>query len=353
MKVLHLVKTSDGADWAFRLMRELVRQGVEVHVALPAGGTLIPAYEESGIAVHPIQFALPTRQPWRCRGVFQRLRSLVDGIRPDIIHSHFVTTTLTMRLALGRGHPVPRVFQVPGPLHMEHALYRLGETRTSGPDDYWIATCRKTYDLYRRSGIALERLFLSYVGFDLADYLGRKPGSLRRELTVGRDTKLVGMVAYMYPPKYYLGQTRGIKGHEDLIDAIAVCLRTEPNILGVFIGGAWCGYTAYESRVRRYGLKKCGNRLVFLGTRTHHDVLDLYPEFDVVVHPSHSENLGGAAESQLLGVPTIATDVGGFPDIVKHEETGWLVPAGNPLKLAEAILESLREPVRSKEMALR
>jgi glycosyltransferase involved in cell wall biosynthesis len=349
--VLHLVKTSVGAVWAFRQMRELVRLGVEVHVALPAGGPLIREYEESGVTMHLTQLALPTGKPWRYREVFRRLRGLVEDIRPDIIHSHFVATTLTMRLALGTGHPVPRVFQVPGPLHVEHALYRLGETRTSGPSDYWIATCRRTYDLYRRSGVPLERLSLSYVGFDLADYVGKEPGSLRRELGVGQETRLVGMVAYMYPPKYYLGQTRGLKGHEDLIDAIALCLKTNPNILGVFVGGIWGANTDYESRVRRYGAKKCGDRVVFLGTRQ--DVSNLYPDFEVAVHPSHSENLGGAAESLLLAVPTIATDVGGFPDIVKPEETGWLVPARNPPRLAEAILEALRDPARSKQMALR
>ena len=42
MKVLHLVKTSRGASWALRQMRELKRLGVDVHVALPPGGPLVP-----------------------------------------------------------------------------------------------------------------------------------------------------------------------------------------------------------------------------------------------------------------------------------------------------------------------
>jgi glycosyltransferase involved in cell wall biosynthesis len=160
------------------------------------------------------------------------------------------------------------------------------------------------------------------------------------------------MVALMYPPKRFLGQKRGLKGHEDLIDALSMCVRADPGLIGVFVGGAW-PYEAvsYENRLRRYGQQRCGERAVFLGTRD--DVLDLYPDFDVAVHPSLSENLGAASESLLLAVPTIATTVGGFPDVVKPGKTGWLVPPGNPSRLAEAIQESLSHPVRSRNMACR
>ena len=40
-------------------------------------------------------------------------------------------------------------------------------------------------------------------------------------------------------------------------------------------------------------------------------------------------------------------------DLVRHNETGWLVPKRNPVQLAETILEALKDPVRSQEMAIR
>jgi glycosyltransferase involved in cell wall biosynthesis len=168
---------------------------------------------------------------------------------------------------------------------------------------------------------------------------------------VGPDTKLIGMVAYMYAPKRYLGQRRGIKGHEDLIDAVALCLKEQKDILCVFIGGAWNGADRYEGRVREYAKKRLGSRAIFLGTRN--DVAELYPDLDVVVHPSHSENVGGARESLLLAVPTIATNVGGFPDLVKPGETGWLVPPESPDALSAAILGALNNRHRAREMAVR
>ncbi len=351
MKVLHLVKTSVGAAWALRQMRELVRLGVEVHAAVPAGGPLLPRYAEVGVSVHEDNFDLPVRRPREAVARMRRLRRLVDRVAPDLIHSHFVGTTLTMRLALGRSHPVPRVFQVPGPLHLEHSLFRSADLATAGEADYWMGSCRWTCDRYARSGIDRDRIFLSYYGLDLEDFEAARPGQLRRELGVAPQKKIVGMIAYMYAPKRYLGQRRGLKGHEDLIDAMALCRREDPHVLCVMVGGAWDGATSYEQRVKAYAREKCPDGVVFLGPRK--DVPALYPDVDVAVHPSHSENVGGAVESLLLGRPTITTNVGGFPDLVREGETGWLVPPRDPKRLAAAILDALRGPQRAAEMALR
>jgi glycosyltransferase involved in cell wall biosynthesis len=351
MRALHLVKTSLGATWALRQARELARLGVEVHVALPPGGPLVPRYEAAGAVVHPLPCDLPLRRPWRAPATLAALAGLVGRVRPDVVHSHFVGTTLALRLALGRRHRTPRLFQVPGPLHLEHPFFRRAELATAGPADRWIGSCRWTCDRYVRSGIDPGRVFLSYYGSDLDEIAARPPGALRRELGVDGGARLVGMVGYMYAPKRYLGQARGLKGHEDLIDALALCRAAVPGVVGVFIGGAWGGAGDYEARVRDYGLRTLGPAARFLGTRR--DVADLYADLDVVAHPSHSENVGGAAESLLLGVPTIATDVGGFPDVVEPGATGWLVPPRDPPRLASAILEALADPPGARALAAR
>jgi glycosyltransferase involved in cell wall biosynthesis len=351
LSVLHLVKTSVGATWALQQMRELLSLGVEVHVALPSGGPLASRYKSSGIIVHDFQSDFPVNQMWKCPRILRDFRDLVSKIAPDIIHSHFVGTTLTMRLALGKTHSIPRVFQVPGPLHLEYAFFRNAEILTAGLSDYWIGSCRWTRDCYIQAGIPKEKVFLSYYGVDLNRFSSPENGKLRGELGVGPDVKIVGMVAFMYAPKRYLGQFRGIKGHEDLIDAISLCLKRESNIVAVFVGGAWNKASDYERQVRAYGLRRCGNKAIFLGSRSN--VGELYPDFDVAVHPSHSENLGGAAESLLFSVPTIATNVGGFPDLVRQNETGWLVSPRKPYQLADTILQVIRDPVNAMVTAQR
>ena len=102
--------------------------------------------------------------------------------------------------------------------------------------------------------------------------------------------------------------------------------------------------------MQKYARSRCGDKVVFLGTRS--DVADLYADFDVAVHPSHSENVGGAVESLLLGVPTIATRVGGFPDLVQDGKTGWLVPPKNPKDLATAIENALADPIGARAKTL-
>ena len=221
MRVLHLLKTAVGATWALRQVIELVAHGVDVDVALPPG-PLVERYRAAGATVHLADLGLAPRHPGRSVEAIRALRRLVAEVRPDLIHSHFVNTTLTMRLALGRDHPIPRAFQVPGPLHLERTAFRAAELATAGTADYWIGSCAWTCARYRQSGVSAERVFLSIYGVDLREVRAGRPAAVvRAELGLAPAAKVVGLVAYMYAPKRYLGQRTGIKGHEDLIDAIA------------------------------------------------------------------------------------------------------------------------------------
>lgn len=342
MKSLHLVKTSTGAMWAFRLMRELVLLGDEVHVAMPVDGTLVPQYKEAGIVIHELNYSM--KNAW---GTIKQIRKVVDEVKPDVVHSHFVVTTLLMRLAL-RKRKVARVFEVPGPLHLEHALYRNADVWTAQKKkDFWIPTCQWSYDRYKASGIEESRLFLTYYGGDLVDKTYEK-GILRSELGLSDDDIIVGMVAFMYAPKKFLGEKRGLKGHEDLIDAVALIQDKYPNLHLVMVGGPWAGAVEYEREVIAYGKEKVRN-IHFLGTRNN--VPELYQDFNMVVHPSHSENLGGAGESLMLAVPTIASKVGGFPDIVIPGKTGYLTKPFDPESIAEAIETVIANPEEAKRLA--
>lgn len=333
MKVLHLVKTSDGAGWALRQMKELVKAGVEVHVAMPGNGFWMPEYISAGITVHEMNFSLKHIYT-SCK----QLRKIVKEVSPDIIHSHFVLTTLIMRLAL-RNDSRPRIFQVPGPLHLENWFFRNLDIYIARKNDFWVGSCKWTNKRYAASGVSGDRIFLSYYGGELKKMASRKleiPHKIRTELNLGKDAIIIGMVAYMYAPKRYLGQTRGLKGHEDFIDAIAIVSAKYPQVYGVCIGGAWGNARKYEQQVIDYARKRT-DHVYFMGTRT--DVLDLYSDMFCVVHPSLSENLGGAGESLTLGVPTIATNIGGFPDIVVDGQTGVLVPPRSPEAIAQAIID--------------
>ncbi|MDY3868745.1 MAG: glycosyltransferase family 4 protein, partial [Pyramidobacter sp.] len=305
-------------------------------------------YEACGMDVIEGDWSLPLSRPWKFFSVCRQIKQTVSQLQPDIIHLHFVTNVMMCRLAL-RHDSTPRLFQVPGPLHMENALTSFAERCTATGADYWAGACKKTCTLYAETGIDPRRIFLAYYGVPRPKAACAAKSDFRSEYGISGSAVIVAMLSYFYKPRKYLGQKQGIKGHEDFIDAMKLVVRKHPEAVAVIIGNAWDGAEAYEQQVRVYAHQQLGSSVIFTGYRS--DVYSIYPEINIAVHPSHSENLGGAAESLMLGVPTISTDVGGFPDIVIPQETGCLAQPHNPLDLAQKISWAIEHPEQMREMA--
>jgi len=85
----------------------------------------------------------------------------------------------------------------------------------------------------------------------------------------------------------------------------------------------------------------------------HHNLPNFLAGWALSVVPSVCESFGLAAlESQAMQVPVVASEVGGLPDTVRHEETGLLVPPQAPEALADALLTLLRDKPRRQAMGL-
>lgn len=83
--------------------------------------------------------------------------------------------------------------------------------------------------------------------------------------------------------------------------------------------------------------------------RQYHDALSA---MDLFCLPSLQQGLGTVMlEAMARGKPVIATDVGGVSFIVRHGETGWVVPAGDPERLAAGITQLLNDPDLSRRLA--
>jgi glycosyltransferase involved in cell wall biosynthesis len=352
MKVLHIVKTALGAAWAYQQVRVLGSLGFEIVVALPSATEgLAPLYRQTGATVVAANVDFPAGQPWKLPETLSAFRRLVKEVRPDVIHTHHVGTTLVVRLALGRNSSIPRVFQVVGTLHLESPFFARLETQLAGPQDHWIATCQWTRRKYKELGVPSSRVSLSYLGTDVSVFSSSRIGRLRQELGVSDGVPLTGMVSYMYAPKWLMGQDRGLKGHEDFFAALGLVRETRPDVRGVIIGGIWGKGAWYEDRLRYLGARRNDGSLTFLGVKQ--DVRAIYPDLDLVVVPSHSENVAFAAIEPLLsGVPVVATNVGGLPDLIQENRTGWQVPPRRPDALARAILEALGDPYEARRRAM-
>jgi glycosyltransferase involved in cell wall biosynthesis len=97
---------------------------------------------------------------------------------------------------------------------------------------------------------------------------------------------------------------------------------------------------AVESEVRRLGLQTA---VRLTGERD--DVAELLAEADLFVLSTRSEGLPlSILEAMAAGLPVVASDVGGVPELVVDGETGFLVPPGDPHALAAAIERLLDDP---------
>ncbi|MBA4187161.1 MAG: glycosyl transferase family 1 [Planctomycetaceae bacterium] len=129
------------------------------------------------------------------------------------------------------------------------------------------------------------------------------------------------------------------KGFGVLIEAAATICRENPTA-GVVLFGEGFLRAELEARVRTLGLS---DRLVMPGFRT--DLDSLIGAADVVVLPSFTEGLPNVAlEASAAGVPVVATAVGGTPEAIIDSETGYLVPPGQPERIAARVCELLRDP---------
>ncbi len=353
MRILHVVKTSDGAPWAAWLARELVLMGVDLHVVLPSRqGSKVAEWIKAGATIHEAQLDFPLRAPWKLAALYKMTRRLIADIQPDVIHSHFVGTTLTLRRALGKSHPIPRIFQVPGPLHLEHKLYRGLEIGSAGPSDYWIASSRCIQTLLERGGVEPARIFLSYYGSPVAEHARARSNVLRNQLGLTAGQKVVGNISWIYKPKLMVGQRVGLKCHEDMIAALATVTRQRSDVVGVLAGSGFRkSDRQYAGKLQRLAEKMGNGRILMPGTLEHAVVRQAWPDFDCAIHVPLSENTGGVTEPMFAGVPTIASSVGGLPEVVMDGVTGKLVEPRKPAQLAAAILEVLDNLPKYRAMA--
>ncbi len=78
--------------------------------------------------------------------------------------------------------------------------------------------------------------------------------------------------------------------------------------------------------------------ITFLGVFSEEGLIKSLKEADIFVHPSYIDNSPNSlCEAQMLGMPVIATNVGGVATLIDHGNTGLLVPANAPYELAHSI----------------
>ena len=137
------------------------------------------------------------------------------------------------------------------------------------------------------------------------------------------------------------------KGHRFLLEALALLRSEFPNVRATLIGdGPALGETL--DLANRLGVS---DAVIFAGFRPLKEMLQILNTTDILVHPSLMEGMPYVIlHAMSLGKPVIATPVGGIPEVVLHEKTGFLIPVNNSFALANAIRELLINTNRAREM---
>jgi L-malate glycosyltransferase len=162
---------------------------------------------------------------------------------------------------------------------------------------------------------------------------------VRCELRISKHDPIIGIIAEIKP----------VKGHIYLLKAVKRLIKSIPDLKVLIIGDSIEPETraGVEAEVSELGLK---DHAVFLG-RTQ-EVPRLLTAIDISILPSLSEGVSNTIlESMAAGVPVIATNVGGSPEVVLDGKTGLIVPPADSDALADAILRLLDNPEFATRLA--
>lgn len=136
----------------------------------------------------------------------------------------------------------------------------------------------------------------------------------------------------------YLGRLEPIKGIPHFIDALELLSQSCPNIQAQIVGDG----TLYQELKNTITNKGLSGTVTMPGRR--HDLLDIFYETDVYVHPSYMEGCPASViEAMACGVPVVASDVGGIKEIIRNETDGLLVTPGDPVKIKEAVVRLIED----------
>ena len=336
IRLLYVINdlTVGGAQRALFGQTEMLdRDRFDVHVAsleLAPGGTLAAAFREAGVAIHLLASA---SEPFGLAPL--RLRALIHRLEPEIVHTHLAAAGIAGRVA-ARGARVPHVVTT---LHnvsdwterLWHPLRVIARATlplaaricavSDAVRDAVACVSPKLAErtLTLRNGVAIER-FRPPPG-------GR--ATARAQLGLAPADFVVATVARLEP----------CKGIDTLLRAAAHAAPRAPT-LQLLIVGDGRDRGRLEALVDALGIAAC---VTFTGTRS--DVPWLLAAADLFAVPSHSEGLGVAAiEALAAGLPVLASNVGGLPEIVEDGVCGRLLPPGSPAAWAAAIATSASAP---------
>ncbi|PVZ07994.1 glycosyltransferase [Actinomycetospora cinnamomea] len=339
--VLDIADGVGGAEFVLlNTFRHLDRRRVEPElVSLRDGGSMVPEFRGSDVAVHELHRG----GRWDMRSVVRLWRHFRTH-RPDVVLvAHFQRASLTLGRLVARLAGVPtQIVAVHDmgltsvglrclPRHVVETLFLTDALALLGPSqrEYLHAEegvgrypWRRAREFIVPNGVALpERPAVEQHEATRAE--------VRAEWGAGPDDVVLGVVARLTPQK----------AHEVLFRAVARLRAQHPNVR-VVLAGDGPRREELAAIVEREGLPDV---VRFLGERR--DVPRLLAGFDVFALSSKHEGVPIAViEAMAAELPVVAPGVGGLPDVVGDGSEGFVVAPGDDAALADRLARLVADP---------
>ncbi len=288
----------------------------------------LKACREIGMPVHEIA----GRGPYD-PGQVWRLAQLVRKLEFAIVHPHEQSSD-AITYAMSLTHKVPIVTTAHGWIGntpKQRAMVALDKRVMRRFDRVIAVSDRIRRDLIT-AGVPPDRIRLLHNAIVIANY--------RRDTAAGILESLVGKVLPR-PVIVSIGRLSPEKGHVDLVEALRL-MATRGRHVSTVLAGDGPSRAELTARIRAAGLQEWVHLPGYVTQPAR-----LLQDADLMVLPSHTEGLPNAAlEALAMRVPVLATDVGGTPEVVFDGETGMLIPARSPERMAAGIIDFLDNRAR-------
>ncbi|WP_456599805.1 glycosyltransferase [Blastococcus sp. SYSU DS0616] len=278
-------------------------------------------------------------------GAVPRLARAIRDSGCEVVHAHLEDASTLAPIAglLARRPVLCTLHHVPVPLSGREALRERLAVSVSGRSSGLLLVSQASHDgfaaRYPRS-FRPARWRVVHNGVDIERFrplgTGEAP-ELPTELGIPAGVPVVALVGHMRIGK---GQDVAVRAWPEVVAAV-------PDARLLLIGNG-----PLEDDLRQTAARLgVADRVVFAGARD--DVHELLPRTSLVVLPTRMEALPTALlEAAAAGVPSVATDVGGVPEVVVDGETGWLVDAPEPVLFAAALRAALTDPAERRRRAV-
>ena len=295
-------------------------------------GPMREKFEAAGCAVH----ILP-RTGFLQIGLVWKFMRLFRSQRVDLVHLNTLTSYFKYPAIAARLKKIPVIWFIRENVNERRCLKLHGWIKRLStrivPVSREIAS-----SLYPKG--APSKLRVIYNGIEPPPAT-EPPARLRESLGIPAGVQLAGCVAALEERK----------GVADLIKAVGLLKKSNPDFHLVCLGRDRCRSQRYRLALEKL-MSDAGvdNRVHLLGD--HPNPLAVYPELDLFVLPAYWEGCARTLlEAMLQNCPVVTTFAGGNPEVIKGNETGLLVPAGDPEALAEAVRTLLDDRTLARRLA--